>query len=83
MRRELYFRLVSVAALGLLALACVPSVRTSSPQSVPSVAPSVVPFGQIEIDSVQEVESINFHGFTPYVRPSETTPAQIISPSSI
>jgi hypothetical protein len=75
MRRELYFRLVSVAALGLLALACVPSVRTSGPQPPPS--------SQIEIDSVQEVESINSHGFTPYVRPSETTPAQVISPSSI
>ena len=78
MQRELYFRLVSIAALGLMALSCVPAVRN---QPVPTAPTS--PTSQVEIDAAQEVELINSGAYKPYVRPSETTTPQSVSPSSI
>ena len=71
-RNESFFRMLSIALLGAVALACVPDSQASSPYvNVSRAAEEVtVVMGQaipVEIESVQEVNDINAGRFNPAV----------------
>lgn len=68
MTNERFFRMLSIALLGALALACVPDSQASSPQATALVTldegSHAVP---IEIEIVREVDEINGGHFNPAV----------------
>ncbi len=71
MSNERFFRMLSIALLGALALACVPDSQASSP-----VAAQIIEIRQqravpVEIEVVREVESINAGRFNPAVAGDE------------
>lgn len=80
MTNERFFRMLSVAVLGLLALAAVPDSLATTTNAQDQAAEPVAP---VEVIAVQEVEDMNFGHFDPIqaaLAAADAKPIVIASP---